>query len=278
MTTPLWPLELLQLLVDTMRATDNSPDADGDQHEDAACEAELCEQDRRIDPSPDLRLLDLQIQAAAARYSKMVDGRRVYGAIKRTAFPRADLSRRRVVIVLHQVGVEVSSSWPSAWKVTAHGLVRPDGVVAKLHPLDVRLTCSNRVDRSPWHAIGIEFAGNFEGLDGSGNWALPDRNGRGRASDAQIVAGRLFVEYCCEQVRLMGGKVVGILPHRTTGRDSRGRPNRQICPGSRVWSEVGEWAGAMLGLSIPGPAWALGGLTIPQDWHGRYFDRCHSFL
>lgn len=259
---------LLELLLSSVSATDAGPDfGEEGPEDDAVCDGPACAEDRAgtVGFAP-TSIVDVRDKAAAAVYRSGS----LAGKSKRRLYPPVVLAKRRVVIGLHQMGVEIPTSWPSWWKVTCHYAVRPDGSIAIVHPIDRRLVCTNRVDRAPWHCIGIEFAGNFEGVDGTGNWALPARNGRGRAGEAQLSAGRWLVRHIVGEVAGLGGVVEGILPHRVTGRDSRGRPNRQICPGSRIWSEVGEWSAAELGLAVPGPDFALGGLTIPESWHGRH--------
>lgn len=282
---PFDPAGLLRLLLSSLRSSDASPgwdDADDAVDDDgaAACDPGQCALDRiSVEPSlaidtrprPPGGYVDLEARAAAAKYA---DGR-----VKRTAFPLVDLSRRKVVIVLHQMGVELARSWPSWHRVTCHRGILPDASISRVHPIRTRLIAANRVDRAPWHALSIEIAVNGEGVDGSGRWANPERNGRGRVSDAQIEAGRACVVDLQREVAEAGGEVVGILPHVTTGRDKRGRPNRQICPGSRPWGEIGEWAGAVLGIPIPGPGWALGGLPIPATWyHPRWRPLCERFI
>jgi hypothetical protein len=223
-------------------------------------------------PSPVLGIIDLQRPAAAQRYGS--------GRLKRTRFPAVDLSTRQVVIVLHQAGVERSDeAWrKSAHRVTCHYAVGPSGVVFRVHPPPTRLVAANRVDRYPWHAISIEVLANLEGVAGSGKWWMPAKYGRGQLGDLQIQGCRLAIMTACDDIRAAGGEVFGILPHRTTGRDSVGRPNRPICPGSAVWSHCGEWAGAALGLRVPGPGWCLGGMSVPQTWHGPWWEHCTRYL
>ncbi len=257
------PMQLLAMLLGAIDAPDDTPD----DNPAPACEpgeAEACEAER----SGALHAVfaDLEQRAATARYDN--------GAIKRTRYPRVDLRRRRVVIVCHQTGVERSSASDRWHLVTAHRVVKPDGTVCRLHPLDVRLVAANRLDRAPWHAISIEVGGNFEGIDGSGRWASPQTMGRGRASDLQIVAARAAVVEIVKSVASMGASVEAVLAHRVSGRNRNGVPNRQICCGSRIYSEVVEWSGAELGLAVAGPTFKAGGLTIPEQWHGRFWPRC----
>ena len=67
------------------------------------------------------------------------------------------------------------------------------------------------------------------------------------------------------------GEVVAIMPHRVTGRGRGGKPNRPLCPGWEIWGEVGEWCARHLDLPMPGPDFELGGLTIPESWHGPHY-------
>lgn len=270
------PHGLLELLVAAARLTDASGDFDGlASHDDAVCDVSACLEERASAPLVEVpTIVDVTDRAARAVYSSGS----VKGKAKRTLYPRNVLAKRRVIVALHQMGVEVPTSWPSWWKVTCHYAVRPDGSIARVHPIDVRLISTNRADRSPFACVAIEFAGNFEGVDGTGNWAWPDRNGHGRAGEAQLRSGLWLLAHIKAEVEAAGGILEGVIPHRTTGRDEHGKPNRQICPGSRVWSGVGERGAADLGLAIPGPTWKAGGLTIPDVWHGPDFQRVTRYL
>jgi hypothetical protein len=279
------PLGLLDLLLELLRrsGSDASPPWESSIAACEAGEADECARERLITDAERLYRwpeIDLTERAALARYDDTTDkaGNIRKGAIKRTAFRPVDLSRRRVIIVLHQMGVErsaTSSRWPL---VTAHRVVGPDATIYKLHPITTRLVAANRLDRAPYHAISIEVAGNFEANDGRGDWFAPDTFGRGRASVAQVEACRQLVADLCTEVALAGARVDGIVPHRVSGRDRNGKPNRGACPGSRVWSEVGEWCGAELGLRVPSEGFRVGGDPVPAAWHGEHWARCARFL
>lgn len=215
-------------------------------------------------------VVNLRDEAGAAKYA---DGRN-----KRRAYPPVDLSKRRVVAMLHQTGFTWKATNSNHSKITAHGAIRVDGAILDLHPLTTRLVAGNRIDRDPWHGIHLEVVTNAEGVDGSGNWYKPDVFGRGRASDAQIDSARQWLATLQSGLAGQGIELFGVIPHITTGRDSRGRPNRGIDPGSRIWSLVGEWGGAELGLRVPRDGWALGGAPVPLSWHGPYWPRCSRFL
>lgn len=213
-------------------------------------------------------VIDLERAAAAETYPN--------GKTKRTRWRPVDLSTRVVLIGLHQAGVERGEQrWmDTVHRVTCHRAIGPSGNRYRVHPLDRRLVAINRLDRRPFHTISIEVLGNFEGVDGGRpDWWKPEVMGRGYPDEAQISALRQEILAVEAEVRDMGGRLSGIVPHRVSGRNRRGKPNRPICPGSRVWSAGGEWAAAELGVPVPAPGQTFGGLPIPESWHGDHWPR-----
>lgn len=263
------PLELLDLLRPFNRSDDASDDLDESSANlvDLACEAdpERCAIDRTVERPTVFPVVDLEQRARLATYR---DGRP-----KRTAYAPVKLARRKVVIVLHQTGVERPESSQRWHLVTAHRAIGPTGRRYRLHPITTRLVAANRVDRSPYHALSIEVGGNFERDDGTGTWYMPAQLGRGRASDAQLAATVAECHALAAEVEAAGAKVVAILPHRITGRGRGGKPNRHGCCGSRVWSGAGEIWAATTGTPTPAPGFALGGVPVPDLWRGQYSDR-----
>ena len=232
--------------------------------------AEVAAQPLNVPPPPghEPRVVSLEERSSQAVYTR---GRGLEGKRKRTLYRPVDLTTREVVIVLHQIGANMSDAHRLLPRVTAHYVVGMTGTIFALHPVTTRLVAANRLDRSPYHAISIEFAGNFEGIDGTGNWYAPSRNGRGRASDEQLASGRWLVRRICRDVAGMGSSVAAIVPHRISGADSRGRPNRPLCPGSRVWQEVAERVCRADGVPVPAPGARLAGTAIPDSWHGPHW-------
>lgn len=244
-------------------------DRDADPQPGDRCEpgeAEACARDRNEAPvlAKAYPVVNLEEQARIAKYEG--------GQYKRTRYPLVDLAKRQVIIGLHQMGVERAESSKRWHLVTCHRNIGPSGIRRRIHPLRVRLTATNRLDRSPYHTIAIEVAGNFEGLDGSGNWWMPGTMGRGRASAPQLEACYQECMSIVSEVADLGGKVVAIVPHIIAGRDSKGRPNRQLCCGSRVYSEVGERFAASTGILTAAPGFAIGGLAVPNEWRGPHHD------
>jgi hypothetical protein len=194
------------------------------------------------------------------------------GAVKRTKYPPVDLRKRRVLIGLHQTGVNRTEGRVAAPKITAHRVIGPSGVRYRVHPLTTQLDAIDRLNRAPWQTINIEVSGNFERIDGKGNWYKPELLGRGRASAEQIESARQDVAAIIAEVTELGGRVEAIVPHCVSGADDRGIPNRHACPGSWVWSQVGEWAAMRYGLAVPGPGVTFGGVPIDDRWHGEFWD------
>jgi hypothetical protein len=240
------------------------------------CEAERVALDACL---PSFGVHDLTRLGAGAHYPKGKS--RHSGKNKRTYRPRVDLKTRRIVAMVHQTGFERSEARTeqTAHRITAHTVVSPAGERYRVHPLTTSLVAGNRIDRKPWHGLHIEVCGNFERIDGTGTWWAPDRMGRGRASDAQVAAVRAEIRDWDDQLRRQFGvELYGAAPHVITGQDRRGHPNRQACCGSRLHSECVEWAGAEMGLRVPGPGFALGGAPVDPSWHGEYWPGCSNFL
>lgn len=278
-------LPTLQYLLARLAGRD--PDASADWAPEHADESDLADELDGIPGGPasalecladrvcaDVTEIDLRSEAASVTYRSGS----YRGKLKRTLFPLRDLRKLRVVLMVHQTGFEAPSR-SSVWrKVTAHDVVKPDATLCRLHDPAVRLVAGNRIDRAPWGGVHLEVGGNLERIDGDGSWWSPETAGRGRASDGQIAAARRWVVRTVGELGAFGIVVEGIAPHVVTGRDSRGRPNRGACPGSRLHAEVVEWAGAELELAVPGPGFALGGSPVDPAWHGEHWSRCRRFL
>jgi len=208
-----------------------------------------------------------------ARYRSSVPGR--LGRLKVSRYPPVDLARRKIILTIHQAGVERSESrWgQTAWRVSAQRCIGPTGTRYRNFRLNVRLITANRMDRSPYHGIGFEVLGNFEGVAGSGNWYEPERFGYGVLGEVQ--ANALYVELhaVIAELRSIGLEVYMIAPHIIAGVSRSGRPNRQLCCGSAVWA-VAERVAAETQIPIPGPKMKFGGLPLPEDWHSEFHGRC----
>lgn len=256
-TTAYSPMGLLDMLISALRNSDASTD-----------ELEADDSPLSLDPDGDaapatpatlLRVVDWRHKAAKAVY-------RETGKNKRDMFPRANLRLRTVYVALHQMGVEVPPGWSGYWKTTAHYVMRKDGVAVWNHDHNVQLLSTNRINRAPYHAIAIEFAGNLERQELHEDWWQPEANGRGYLTLEQERGGVELIRKIHAELLRQDILLAGIVPHCVYGRDKRGKPNRQGCPGSAIWSRVGEVAAAELELPVPGPQYRMGGVSIPDGW------------
>lgn len=211
-------------------------------------------------------LVDLQKDAARSDV--------VYknGKHKRSRYrPEKKIDKMTIVAVIHQMGV-VRRESSTRWRfVTANEVISAMGTAFKLHPLGVRLTASNRFNRSPYLVYNFELAGNFEGVDGEGNWWAPDRFGRSRPTNAQLKTLDRRIRALKMEAEMLGADLHLVAPHRVAGftfRGGRKVPNRPLCPGSRANSAAERFA-TELGVAVPSDTYSLGGLTIPKSW--RYY-------
>lgn len=215
-------------------------------------------------------VVNVEDRAATVKYKN--------GKTKRTRYRPVNLRKRKVIVGMHQAGVERGEArWgKSVHRVTCSRAVGPTGTRYKVHPLTTRLVCTNRFDRKPWHCIGIEQLGNMEGVEGSGRWYKPEVFGYGTLSKPEEMGLMQEIESIKDEVEAMGAELYGIAPHRVSGKGRNGKPNRQLCCGSAIWSRVGERAAVEFGLRVPGEYQSFGGLTIPENWHGPHWDEVQA--
>lgn len=212
-----------------------------------------------VSPVSSVPVIDLLDKASTVKYKN--------DKVKRWRYkPRkiADIK----TIVIHQMGFVRSQSSRRWHRVTAHRLILPNGTIAKTHPLWCRLVCSNSLDRSPHNAVGIEVAGNFEGHPGKGDWWKPETFGKSTLSDDQRMGLRASIQAIVREVEREDGRIEMLAPHRVCGRDSKGRPNRPLCPGWEIWREC-EVIAKEMGLRTPGDEETWGGMPIPDSWRGE---------
>lgn len=224
-------------------------------------------------------IVDVRADAAGVRYrpSKRRRALGLRGRVKRTVYRPVDLSARRVVLMVHQTGVLRTPAQLArrAHLVTAQEVFGPDGTVFLVHPDEIRLIASNRLDRDPYHSINFEFAGNFEGVAGSGRYFNPEQLGRSTMTAECAAAASARITGKVAELRQLGIEPFMIAPHRIAGRDQWGNPNRQICCGSAAW-KVAETVAARTGVPVPGHDYKIGGLPIPPSWRSEYFAECRT--
>lgn len=171
--------------------------------------------------------------------------------------------------VLHQNGFRWKPTNPLRDKIKAQFQIWECGKITQNAHILARLRSSSNGANAG--AISIEFDGNFEGNPGRGNFYKPEKYGRHTLSQAQIVAARTLIT----TVNGMLPSIKRIFAHRQFGVSSKtGKPNRPICPGHNIWTEIGEWAKNEFDLTDGGPGWVFTlngkqrGLPIPDDWRG----------
>lgn len=233
----------------------------------------------RDDADPAYRIVDRTAAGAKARY-KPSKARRAIGLpgrIKRTAYAPVDLRTRRVVLVVHQRGVEqrLETLARTAHRVTAQEVWAEDGTVYVVHPDETRLVAANRFNRAPYHALNFEVAGNFPAEVGTDRYYKPEIFGRSvlTVAWAQRIEARLTDKI--HELREQGIDPWLIAPHRVAGRDEHGNPNRQICCSPGPWAAA-ERAAAATGVPVPAPDYAIGGLPIPESWRSEAFAHCRT--
>lgn len=245
---PWMPPRLFEALV----SDDWAPDAeDADSESPVAYTDEDAHEAIEVDGwAPEI--IDLRSEAKGATYRH--NKKRKFGYYRKR---KAGCSK---VLTVHQTGVEREVGSTRYHLITAHYAIRSDGALLWLFDHDQRLMSSNALDRAPYHAINVEVCGNFEGLDGSGRWWKPEIMGRGRANPAQLRTLCWLIRYLREKE---GIEIVA--PHRVSGRNRKGIPNRPICPGSRVW-QCAESFALREGLTVPDGDDHMGGEPIPLEW------------
>lgn len=153
-------------------------------------------------------------------------------------------------VVLHQMGFSRGNDLLRYRKVTAHFVVLSNGTVAQLHPLSASLSASDGFNS---RSVSIEFAGNFQSVDGK--WWRPTDYGRDHATAEQLEAGRKLLRL----LQAVGIKYV--FAHRQSS-ESRGND-----PGPEIWRGVGQWAIETLGMLDGGAGYAItGGRPVPDSW------------
>jgi len=225
------------------------------------------------------RVVDVTASAASARYrpSKARKTLGLRGRVKRTLYKPVDLRHRRVVLVMHQMGVSRSLAQLArrAQLVTAQEVLAPDGTVYVVHPDETRLIAANRFNRDPYHAINFELAGNLSYIEGKNRFYKPDRFGRTVMTPEWETAVSCRLVDRIEGLRAKGIDPFMLAPHRVAGHDRRGNANREACCASAGWA-ICEQVAAITGVPVPGDEYTIGGLPIPEAWRTKAYAHCRT--
>jgi len=193
-----------------------------------------------------------------------------------------------VRICLHQTAftwkpyreLKAANKWSSHHKINAHLCFDTDGSILLIHNFMYYLWTANSYNPS---VLGSwEIMGNFEGIQGTGNWYKPDKFGRGRPTRLQLLRVRqmLFWILNPEEGPSDDAMPIALREWRRAARDLGYNPvkwinahrqstdDRELDCGSECWYHVGRWAvEALSGLSL-GPV-AGKGLELPAEWEER---------
>jgi hypothetical protein len=183
-------------------------------------------------------------------------------------------------ITIHQTAVDFGTNPHRLINVPVHGATLRDGSIVLLHDPPAYMWHGHSFNK---HDIGIEVSCRAAGIKGNGAslW-LPKEVRRGgtrvksktlspderlehasEATDDQLEATRVLIQYYVDQVEKHGGKIEFIHAHRQSSK------SRVSDPGSRIWKACGVWAIEKLGLSAGPPGWSAGGYPLPDAWTGE---------
>lgn len=166
-------------------------------------------------------------------------------------------------IVLHQTACLLPTT--ASWRpVPIHiGIPRSSGYLGKffvLHPLTAYLYHANSLNS---RSIGLEFEGNFTGLEGDKNTWWSPGGGPHRLEQGQIEGGRASIDWIVREAMAGGGRIKRICAHRQSSSSRRGDP------GEEIWKAIGLWAIQTHKLSDGGDFKVGTGAPLPDQWTGQ---------
>ena len=165
-------------------------------------------------------------------------------------------------VTLHQTGCIIGSH-PKLYDVgNFHIAVLQDGTIIISNPFEWHIQHAHELSDS---TIGIEFQGNFIGVDGQPDTVWNEGSDLNQMTEAQLKASELLFGWLRLQFDINGGDWEVVHAHRQASED------RKADPGSEVWQKIGmnwiKWLGATDG----GPDFSVGnGSPIPKTWNPDY--------
>lgn len=181
---------------------------------------------------------------------------------------RSGLSPRKwdsiIGVTLHQTGcnlADIESRW---YPLNAHIGVLKNGVILIVNGLTDFI----------WHAqgfshdtIGIEFNGNFRGVESDNTTWWPAGGEASFLTAAQLIASRSLLRYLIRQFSENGADFRRVYAHRQASGD------RRADPGSAIWRRVAKPWMDETGATDGGPNFYYGsGRPIPRQWDIGYLD------
>lgn len=125
-----------------------------------------------------------------------------------------------------------------------------------------------------WHAqgfshvtIGIEYNGNFPGVEGDPRTWWKAGGGMCNLTDEQLAASDVLFDWIKAQFDANGQKWKVVYAHRQASKD------RRADPGSEIWQKVGSKWIERLGATDGGPDFVYKtGRPIPKEWNKDYYN------
>lgn len=161
-------------------------------------------------------------------------------------------------VTLHQTGCAMPER-PLGWsRVNAHYGITREGVPILL----------NRPENMIWHAqraskttIGIEFEGNYRGLEEKPNTLWAPGGGPHTLNDAMLEAADVVFDDILRRFTAAGRHWALVYGHRQSS------PNRRADPGQEIWRRIAVPWQAYLNTSTYCPTKTFGkGRPIPKQW------------
>lgn len=186
----------------------------------------------------------------------------------RKEFPRPQLYFGKRVwneikgVTLHQTGCRMPIR-PHAWRnLNAHIGVTSEGIVIIANDPTCKIWHAQRLSHS---TIGIEIAGNFEGITGDESTLWKGGGPAAEMSTNQEEGVNAAMQWVAEQFEANGQEWKYIHAHRQSSRTRAGDP------GLEIWQQIAMPWMRKTGATDRGENFKLGfGRKIPRNWNREY--------
>jgi peptidoglycan hydrolase-like protein with peptidoglycan-binding domain len=164
-------------------------------------------------------------------------------------------------VCLHQTGCKMPTD-PLKWaRLNAHYGITSEGVIVEANAPTDFIWHAQQISR---RTIGIEIAGNFEGVQGDPSTLWKGGGPAASLSLDMIAAADRLFEYLHELFQRNGREWRHVYAHRQSARA------RRSDPGSEIWSKIGRVWIDRLGID-PNCEYRTGrGRPIPVEWDAKH--------
>ena len=161
-------------------------------------------------------------------------------------------------VTLHQTGCQMPLR-PEGWdRLNAHIGITRGGTVVLVNDPTAMIWHAQGLSKS---TIGIEIAGNFQGIDGRPATLWKGGGGPDRLSGDMQAGLDVAFNWLLDQFKINGCKFRHIFAHRQSANARIGDP------GSEIWQKVAKPWLEKLGATAGDPGFHLGsGRSIPSEW------------